>query len=612
LTFLLIFPSAGFKGFAGAPKGPELCASCHSEVFEDWKAGGHSYALLPSDIAQDLGYHDPPSGVSWDEVAYIIGKNRRILYVDKNGYLITWHFEGGVKKPGMNQWSVETERWIDYEPGKELTFNCGPCHTTNYDPEGALEGMPGVVGSWASPSVTCEGCHGMFNPKHLKEEVKQTAGDVLEDVWLCGRCHIRAPRPDVLAAQSFITLEDVKANKTLIDMVTNIDAEGGMIQPNEQFEEWYNSPHRAVNVTCQTCHEPHTLELRKVCGDCHQTQSNIFDTSLMKRLGVACNDCHMARAVKSAEGRADIFYGDAPSHLWKINTSDNATLVDNTGSHANPYLTLGWTCATPGCHGTAAVPIKIGNVTFRSLHVKWDTARAARVVSDIQEETAAKLAEVNIALSDARSAINKAEARGLSEEDLAWSKRLMDEAAGIVQSTRDDGTMGVHNPSGTLKDFDMALTLAENAALEVVTIMNETSSEICSRCHIIQHVKGGCLRCHDLTEMHEQHAEKKMICETCHNPEAHATFEKEDCAKCHGITLADLKMECAKCHTMGGRPSQECSVCHEQMMKARAEAISIWVEQTIMLSVGTMFTLVLAIIRLSPNRNKSKNQEGRR
>lgn len=84
--------------------------------------------------------------------------------------------------------------------------------------------------------------------------------------------------------------------------MTDIDAEGGMIQHHEQFEEWYNSPHAEVGVTC---HDPHSHEIVKECGECHKAQAKVYGGGLMAKIGVTCEKCHMAKAVKSAEGNPD-------------------------------------------------------------------------------------------------------------------------------------------------------------------------------------------------------------------------------------------------------------------------------------------------------------------
>ncbi|MFQ5711451.1 MAG: multiheme c-type cytochrome [Candidatus Geothermarchaeales archaeon] len=443
-------------------KGPEFCGTCHAEEYGEWKNTGHRLMLLPAEEAKERGY-PLPEGVSWDDVAYVVGSKWKHRYINTTGYFITWHFEEGAKKPGMNQWNIETEHWVNYHSSEVKKYDCGQCHTTGYNPEGAIPEMPGVVGSWAFEGITCERCHGAFVPDHMKPETVQTPKEVLEDAWLCGQCHIRTKRPDVLAGQGLTTMKELEANADLLGKMTDIDAKGGMIRHHEQFEEWYNSPHKAAGVTCTSCHEAHSQEIKRECGTCHAAQAKVFEGSLMARIGVECSDCHMAKAVASAEGIAKIYYGDVPSHVFEINTAPDAELVKPDGKHANPYLPLGWTCASPGCHGTAALPAEIKKTAIGVLPVKWDTAKAAEVVSNIQAKVEMKLTEVEAAISGARKAIDDAKARGVLEADLAGIKQMVDEAERALKSIKDDETLGIHNPSGALEDFKTSLTLAINA-----------------------------------------------------------------------------------------------------------------------------------------------------
>lgn len=61
---------------------------------------------------------------------------------------------------GGNQWNTETQRWVSYEAGQVVKYDCGACHTTDYNPTGTVSNMPGIVGSWTISGITCERCHG--------------------------------------------------------------------------------------------------------------------------------------------------------------------------------------------------------------------------------------------------------------------------------------------------------------------------------------------------------------------------------------------------------------------------------------------------------------------
>lgn len=427
--------------------GPETCGTCHPENYEEWKESGHAIILLPADKAKERGF-PLPSGISWDDIAFTIGGLWKVRYVNTSGYIITWHFEDGKRVPGGNQWNIETKRWVNYHAGEVKKYACGHCHTTGYNPEGTTPGMPGIVGSWVFPGVTCERCHGAGGGAERTVGPHKGTGtprETLEDPIICAYCHIRTSRDNVLKIQRYSKLSDVP--KDLLKVMTDIDAKGGLIRHHEQFEEWYNSPHAKAGVTCQTCHDVHSGEVKVSCENCHSTQYNVFKGSLMWGSGVDCVDCHMAKTVKSAEGRADVFYGDVRSHVFVINISPDAKLTykdPKTGKeYGNPFIPLGWACGQPGCHGVKGI---VEGTAAPLLPKGWDTVKAAEVVAEIQSDVKSKLNTLKDVISKAKEEISAAEAAGVPDSYLVTAKRIVSDAeslAGIIES---DGTYGVHNP----------------------------------------------------------------------------------------------------------------------------------------------------------------------
>lgn len=127
---------------------------------------------------------------------------------------------------------------------KELgsTFTCLECHTTGYD---------GANQSYAFEGVTCESCHGAFQPGHPASPMPLTP-----DAELCATCH-----------------------KTTTD-------------------EWRASPHYEANIQCQACHNPHSQEPRaatvtELCTNCHKNMGDSFTHSTHADSGLECSNCHM-------------------------------------------------------------------------------------------------------------------------------------------------------------------------------------------------------------------------------------------------------------------------------------------------------------------------------
>ncbi len=224
---------------------------------------------------------------------------------------------------------------MPYHPGEEKPYNCGTCHTTGYQPEGNQDGLAGLIGTWAEPGIQCEECHGpgsnhVASPYGVAMMVDRSAE-------ACGDCHRRGA-------------------------VEAIDASGGLIKHHEQYEELFQSKHRALE--CVACHDPHegviqnrkegTPTTRVQCESCH-FQSAQYQKSDVMKAALDCIDCHMPRLVKSAVGDAEAYTGDIRAHLWAIDPTA-VSQFNEDGSEAISQISLDFACKS--CHregGTASV-----------------------------------------------------------------------------------------------------------------------------------------------------------------------------------------------------------------------------------------------------------------
>jgi nitrate/TMAO reductase-like tetraheme cytochrome c subunit len=120
--------------------------------------------------------------------------------------------------------------------------SCLECHTTGYD---------AGTGKYAEAGVTCEACHGPFQPTH-----PNTPMPITPNADLCGNCH-----------------------KTTTD-------------------EWRASVHAQVGIQCQDCHNPHSqtpkaASVTALCTTCHPEPGNSFTHSTHANAGLECSNCHM-------------------------------------------------------------------------------------------------------------------------------------------------------------------------------------------------------------------------------------------------------------------------------------------------------------------------------
>lgn len=120
--------------------------------------------------------------------------------------------------------------------------SCLECHTTGFDAQ---------TGKYAEPGVTCESCHGPFQPNHPEAPMPITP-----NAELCGTCH-----------------------KTTTD-------------------EWRASVHGQKGIQCQACHNPHSQNpmadsVTALCTTCHQDRGTSFTHSTHANAGLECSNCHM-------------------------------------------------------------------------------------------------------------------------------------------------------------------------------------------------------------------------------------------------------------------------------------------------------------------------------
>ncbi len=342
LGFLLVtfvaFGSGEYE-FGAQYAGKDSCKECHTGEYDEFIKSGHAYKLNKVVDGKPPKYPftevtELPKGITWNDVTYVIGGyNWKARFVGKDGYIITGP---AGDSDYLNQYNfanpvVGTDAgWAKYHPGEKRAYNCGSCHTTGYnpDPETHQDGLPGIVGTWAEPGITCERCHGpgslhVANPYSARLEVNR-------DAEACGECHIRGSSEAV-------------------------NASGGFIRHHEQYEELFQSKH--VTLDCNICHDPHlgVIQLRKAgkqttrtqCVNCHFQQAKYQDSEVHLAMKVKCIECHMPRVSKSAVGNAKKFTGDLRTHLMAIDALQIVQFTDD-GNTALSQLGLNFACRS--CH----------------------------------------------------------------------------------------------------------------------------------------------------------------------------------------------------------------------------------------------------------------------
>jgi hypothetical protein len=319
----------------GSYVGSGACDACHLEIYSEFVKSGHNFKLNPASSARQSAYYPfgdlpgPPPGESWSNISYVIGGFWwKARFIDKRGYVLT----------GSDvQYNLASENWVPYKEGATQEYDCGRCHTTGYRSYGNQDNMPGMIGTWALNGIQCERCHGpasqhVYAPYDYPMRIDRSSA-------MCGECHSRGN-------------------------ISTIPAEDGFIRHHEQYNEIMAS--KKIGFACVDCHEPH-ISLHKenptrssaitaVCEACHYEEAEGFANSSLPHYDletITCIDCHMAYAVKSAEGQLFRYRGDVKSHLFSINADASAPMFTDDGKFANGYITLEYACLR--CHVSKTV-----------------------------------------------------------------------------------------------------------------------------------------------------------------------------------------------------------------------------------------------------------------
>ncbi|MDD4050828.1 MAG: multiheme c-type cytochrome [candidate division Zixibacteria bacterium] len=317
--------------------GSNACEACHADIYADFAKTGHPSMLATTDSVQQTGHFpdyvtplQKPADLGWDEIDRVIGG----FWWKAN---FTDQTTGGIFYGPDRLFNMATETFDDYDgttPGIE-EYSCARCHTTGYVSEGHQQGKENIVGRWTFDGIQCERCHGAGGD-HVADPYK-AAMTVDRSADLCGGCHSKGD-------------------------VTTIEVADGFIKDHQQYNEMFATKH--LSLECVDCHDPHVSlhpnnpgraqGLVNKCENCHLDEVQSYARSALPHYqdGVTCIECHMAKAAWSAYA-SGTYEGDVHSHLMTINTDPTASMIQQGGTTANPYLTVEYTCLKSGCHNPA-------------------------------------------------------------------------------------------------------------------------------------------------------------------------------------------------------------------------------------------------------------------
>lgn len=340
----------GVPAASAAYVGDTACAGCHNELYEVYINSGHPWILNKIEDGQPPEYpftelSELPEGWTWDDILYVIGGyNWKARFVDSEGHIVTDEPGNSGDSEYLNQWNFANPEidaaagFVTFHSGEEaLSYDCGTCHTTGYQPGGSQDELPGLSGTWAQEGVRCEECHGpgglhIGDPTNIDMQI-------VRDSELCGECHQRG---------------DVEA----------LDVRDGFIQHHEQYGDLFQGKHALID--CVVCHDPHqgVNQLRQAgeqttrtqCENCHFEQAKNQNNPVHTNMGLSCIECHMPRLIQSAWGDPEKFTGDIRTHRMAIDPTQieqfetAASDDDNETQDLYPQISLNYACRH--CHGS--------------------------------------------------------------------------------------------------------------------------------------------------------------------------------------------------------------------------------------------------------------------
>jgi predicted CXXCH cytochrome family protein len=370
-SVFLAWPSAAQDRPSPSYVGSSACADCHIEEMAAWEGSHHAKAWTPTTPENILG--------DFDNAKFSLNGIQTRFYRDGDTFMIETdgpdgqqtrypvHSVVGIEplqqylletEPGKLQsfdvvWDTGAQRWYHLYPDdtlfagdgmhwtgpyKNWNARCAECHATDFD-----KNYSPVTRSYASTQseigVGCEACHGP-GEAHLawanNQETSQVPWIGLTEtgftidmsaggetyIQQCASCHaLREPFDDgnPLPGTAFHNAYQLNTLRP-----ESYHPDGQILSEVYVYGSFLQSKMYAKGVTCNNCHEPHSVQLRTqgngVCTQCHSEVGNTgFPTLTLKSYddpshhfhelgteGAQCKSCHMIeRNYMVVDGRRD-------------------------------------------------------------------------------------------------------------------------------------------------------------------------------------------------------------------------------------------------------------------------------------------------------------------
>lgn len=381
------------------------CLSCHAEQAEQWQGSHHQQAMQVADPKTVLGDFDNRLFSDAGVTSRFFQKNGK-YFVNTPGedgeaadfevkytfgveplqqYLLA--LPKGRLQAFTVAWDTEKEQWFDLYPDEKFKLSddlhwtrrsftanssCIDCHTTNMKLGFDVE-KQSYQTQWNEINVSCQSCHGpgadhVDWAENLDGTQKPTPGQGSENdkglvvnyrqmnnkgfVETCAQCHSRRVP---------LSQDHVHGRNLMDDFLPELlqeglyHADGQILDEVFVYGSFVQSKMYKSGVSCNDCHNPHSLKLRKpgnaVCTQCHQAEPPKQDFQTLKAAvydskehhfhppnseGAACVNCHMpATTYMQVDPRRDHSFRIPRPDLSKKWGTPNACTACHTDQSAD-------------------------------------------------------------------------------------------------------------------------------------------------------------------------------------------------------------------------------------------------------------------------------------
>ncbi len=323
--------------------GDQSCKKCHATEFKEWKQSHHYMSMLPPNDSTVKGDFnnvtftadgvtsrfykkgnkffintEGDDGKNHDfEVKYIFG------FTPLQQYLV--QFPGGRMQVPRLSWDVNKKKWFNQYAGQNIPSHdwlhwtgnaqnwntmCATCHSTNLRKNYDIK-TDTYKTSYSIINVSCESCHGagkqhvdFINDDYKSGE--RVAGSFMklaknskqtEELNTCAPCHARVSELN----GSHIDSKEIMDN--YIPQIPDTEfyhADGQVDDEDYIYTSFLQSRMFHKGVTCSTCHNPHSVKLKRIgnqtCTLCHIPTQYDVPKHTFHKTGTAaseCKNCHM-------------------------------------------------------------------------------------------------------------------------------------------------------------------------------------------------------------------------------------------------------------------------------------------------------------------------------